>query len=160
MQIGLNKKGIDIEQDYNNIFKYNDNYIKGIKNLINVEVNEIGFLLIFDYERQVILKKNNNKTQGVGYCEKENIAYIIYKDFQLYDNLESKDPITNITSIDLDNTLVFKEIKIPALDIFKNNYMDLCRSMISENNTPCISIEEEEKEQIIKYINRKYKSPS
>ena len=158
VQIGLNKKGIDIEQDYNNIFKYNDNYIKGIKNLINVEVNEIGFLLIFDYERQVILKKNNNKTQGVGYCEKENIAYIIYKDFQLYDNLESKDPITNITSIDLDNTLVFGEIKIPALDIFKNNYMDLCRSMISENNTPCISIEEEEKEQIIKYINRKYKS--
>ena len=36
--------------------------------------------------------------------------------------------------------------------------MDLCEAMISENNTPCIPIEEEEKENIIEYINKKYES--
>ena len=36
--------------------------------------------------------------------------------------------------------------------------MDLCRTLISENNIPCISIEEQQKEIIIKYINEKYNS--
>ena len=36
--------------------------------------------------------------------------------------------------------------------------MDLCRNMISEKNTPCIPIEDEEKDSITKYINKKYKS--
>ena len=36
--------------------------------------------------------------------------------------------------------------------------MDLCEEMIFENNTPCIRIEEEEKENIIEYINEKYES--
>ena len=155
VQIGINKTRKDIEKYYNNLVKKNEDYIKGIKNLINININEIGFLLIFDYERQVFLKNKGCKTQGVGYCDKNKIAYLIYKDFQLYDNLDSQDPIT---SINVENTLVFDEIKIPALDIFKNNYMDLCESMISENNTPCISIEEEEKKKIIKYINKKYES--
>ena len=155
VQIGINKTRKDIEKYYNNLIKKNEDYIKGIKNLINININEIGFLLIFDYERQVFLKNKGCKTQGVGYCDKNKIAYLIYKDFQLYDNLDSQNPIT---SINVENTLVFEEIKIPTLDIFKNGYMDLCEAMISENNTPCIPIEEEEKENIIEYINKKYES--
>ena len=154
IQIGLNKTRYDIEQYYNNLVKYNDNYIQGIKNLLNIEINEIGFLLIFDYEKQVLFKKSN-KTQGVGYCNENKIAYLIYKNFELYENLDSKEPIV---SINLDNALVFSEIKISTIDIFKNSYMDLCRNMISEKNSPCIPIEEEEKDSIIKYINSKYKN--
>ena len=155
VQIGLNKTRKEIEEYYNNLVKKYDDYKKGIKNLVNINIDEIGFLLIFDYERQAFINKKGSKTQGIGYCDKNKIAYLIYKDFQLYDNLESQEPIT---SINVENTLVFDEIKIPALDIFKNSYMDLCESMISENNTPCIKIEEEEKEKIIKYINKKYES--
>ena len=155
VQIGLNKTRKEIEEYYNNLVKKYDDYKKGIKNLVNINIDEIGFLLIFDYERQAFINKKGSKTQGIGYCDKNKIAYLIYKDFQLYDNLDSQVPIT---SINIENTLVFDEIKIPALDIFKNNYMDLCESMISENNTPCISIEEEEKKKIIKYINKKYES--
>ena len=155
IQIGLNKIRNEIEEYYNNLVKKYDDYIKGIKKLVNININDIGFLLIFDYERQAFIRKKGSKTQGVDYCDKNKIAYLIYKDFQLYDNIESQEPIT---SINVENTLVFDEIKIPALDIFKNSYMDLCESMISENNTPCIKIEEEEKEKIIKYINKKYES--
>ena len=155
VQIGLNKTRLEIEEYYNNLVKNSKDYIIGIKDLINIDIKEIGFLLIFDYEKQAILRKKGCKTQGVGYCDDNNIAYLIYKDFQLYDNLDSAFPIT---SINLDNTLVFEEIEIPTLDIFKNAYMDSCKAMISENNTPKITIEKEEKEKIIEYINKKYES--
>ena len=73
IKIGLNKNKYDIEKYYNNLIKYHDDYIKGIKNLLNIEINEIGFLIIFDNDKQILFKKYN-KTQRIGYCNENKIA--------------------------------------------------------------------------------------
>lgn len=156
VQIGLSKKGNDIVKYFNNLAKYHIDYKKGIKKLIGVKINQIGFLLIFDYEKQLSLIQENSKSQGIEFCKENNIAYLIYKNFKLYHYLDSEDPITSINSIDFNNSLILDEIRISSIDIFKNNYIDLCEKMISEQYIPYILLVEEEKNEIIKCINKEY----
>lgn len=156
VQIGLSKNGNDIVKYFNNLAKYYIDYKKGIKKLIGVKINQIGFLLIFDYEKQLSLIQENSKSQGIEFCKENNIAYLIYKNFKLYHYLDSEDPITSINSIDFNNSLILDEIRISSIDIFKNNYIDLCEKMISEQYIPYILLVEEEKNEIIKCINKEY----
>ena len=74
-----------------------------------------------------------------------------YKNFQLFEDLDSIFPIT---SINVEKCSVSDEITIPLMDAFKNEYMNMCQKMISEQHIPCISIEEDEKIKIIEYINK------
>ena len=56
IQIGLNKTGIERNAYLNNLTKYSEQYVNGIKKLLKLEKEKqeinIGFLLIFDYEHQ------------------------------------------------------------------------------------------------------------
>ena len=156
VQIGLSKNGNDIVKYFNNLAKYYIDYKKGIKKLIGVKINQIGFLLIFDYEKQLSLIQENSKSQGIEFCKENNIAYLIYKNLKLYHYLDSEDPITSINSIDFNNSLILDEIRISSIDILKNKYIDLCEKMISEQYIPYILLVEEEKNEIIKCINKEY----
>ena len=156
IQIGLSKKGFEIVKYFNNLSKFYIDYKKGIKKLIGVNINQIGFLLIFEYGKQIILKNENSKSQGTEFCKENNITYLIYKDFKLYPDLDSQNSITSINSININNTLILDEIGTPAIDIFKNNYIDMCEKMISEKYEPCISLDKDEKNKIIECINKKY----
>ena len=158
IQIGLSKKGSEIVKYFNNLSKFCINYKKGIKKLIGVNINRIGFLLIFDYGKQLFLKNENSKSQGTEFCKEYNIAYLIYKDFKLYPDLDSQNSIASINSININSTLILDEIRTPAIDIFKNNYIDMCQKMISEKYEPYISLDEDEKNKIIECINKKYKA--
>lgn len=156
IQIGLSKKGFEIVKYFNNLSKFYIDYKKGIKKLIGVNINQIGFLLIFEYGKQIILKNENSKSQGTEFCKENNITYLIYKDFKLYPDLDSQNSITSINSININNTLILDEIGTPAIDIFKNNYIDMCEKMISEKYEPYISLDKDEKNKIIECINKKY----
>ena len=156
IQIGLSKKGFEIVKYFNNLSKFYIDYKKGIKKLIGLNINRIGFLLIFDYGKQIFLKNENSKSQGIQFCKENNITYLIYKDFKLYPDLDSQNSITSINSININNTLILDEIGTPAIDIFKNNYIDMCEKMISEKYEPYISLDKDEKNKIIECINKKY----
>ena len=156
IQIGLSKKGFEIVKYFNNLSKFYIDYKKGIKKLIGVNINQIGFLLIFEYGKQIILKNENSKSQGTEFCKENYITYLIYKDFKLYPDLDSQNSITSINSININNTLILDEIGTPAIDIFKNNYIDMCEKMISEKYEPYISLDKDEKNKIIECINKKY----
>ena len=156
IQIGLSKKGFEIVKYFNNLSKFYIDYKKGIKKLIGVNINQIGFLLIFEYGKQIILKNENSKSQGTEFCKENNITYLIYKDFKLYPDLDSQNSITSINSININNTLILDEIGTPAIYIFKNNYIDMCEKMISEKYEPYISLDKDEKNKIIECINKKY----
>jgi hypothetical protein len=151
IQIGINKTRFEIYNYYNNLIKYNDDYKTGIGNLINEKIEDLGFLLIFDYEKQISLRNNNNKSEGVGLCINDNIAYLIYKDFQLYQDLDSIEPIT---SIDIKKTLIFEEIKIQGIDLLRNKYQEFCQNM--RDMQPYVNIEKTQQNSILTFINRQY----
>ena len=153
IQIGINKDRFEINKYYNNIIKYVQEYKDGIFCLINEKIEDLGFLLIFDYDNQILLKQANNETEGVGYCSKENISYLIYRDFQLFESLDSKMPIT---SLDVDNTLIHEIIKTPGFDLIKNVVMEFLENMSNMNAKPYINIDGDLKKKIINFINIEY----
>ena len=57
---------------------------------------KLGFIVIFDYEKQLKLQNAHINSEGVGYCLNNEIEYLIYKDFQLYEDIESKKPIISL----------------------------------------------------------------
>ena len=151
IQIGINKTRFEIYNYYNNLIKYNDEYKTGIGNLINQKIEDLGFLLIFDYEKQISLRNNNNNSEGVGFCINSNIGYLIYKDFQLYQDLDSKNPIT---SIDIKKTLIYEEIKIQGIDLLRNNYQEFCQNI--GDMQPYVNIEKAQQNIILTFINTQY----
>ena len=157
IQIGLNKKEFEILLYYNNLSKYYIGYKNGIENLINDKIDSLGFLLILDYEKQMDLKNKNNKTDGVACCKRYNIEYLIYKDFQLYNSLDS---VTPINSFQITNNLLLekKEKENNIIDLIKYNFIETCEKIsLKEENVPDILLEDNEKKAIINYINDKYK---
>jgi hypothetical protein len=96
IQIGLSKKEYEINTSLKNLIDNEENYKEGIKNLINHNIDEIGFLLIFDYNHQKTLLEKNNKSDGVGFCDENEIDFLIYKDFNLYKEVNANQPIKSI----------------------------------------------------------------
>ena len=110
-QIGINKTGNQINYYINNLIKNSEKYKLGIENLINNKIDSLGFMLIFDYEYQKKFnQKNNIKSEGIGFCDNNNIDYLIYKDFQLFKTMEDILPIDHI-----EITLRVKKMKIIIL---------------------------------------------
>ena len=108
IQIGLSKKGNDIDIYLRNLIDNEDKYKEGIKTLINHNIDEIGFLLIFDYNHQKTLLDKNNKSEGVGFCEENEIDFLIYKDFNLYKNINDNEPIKSFDVTE--KTLIINDI--------------------------------------------------
>ena len=155
IQIGLSKEGNDINLYLSYLIKYEKKYIEGIGKLINSTIDELGFLLIFEYNKQIELKNKNNKCDGVGFCMKNNIAYFICKDSKLYNDLDSNKPIDKF--IITDEMLLYEKTRLSILETFKYNLINLCNEISFTNNSkPNVNLNEEEKEQIINYINIKY----
>lgn len=162
IQIGLNKTGIEINTYLDNLTKNSNQYIKGIKKLLNIEKEEfpfdIGFMLIFDYAHQKSLVEKNNKTQGVGFCMDNNIDFLIYKDYKLFKNIKDKNPITAFEITD--NTLVFvyeEKEKNLNIDIIREKFEELCETIsLNEDLNPIISLKEKEKAMIINFIKSEF----
>lgn len=165
IQIGLNKTGTDINCYFQNLTRYNDKYIEGIKKLINYEGSELklGFLLIFDFEHQKDLRKNKTKNEGFVFCIKNNIDFLIYKDFKLFKNIDDINPIKSIEVTD--ETLIIyeegeakEEEKKINLKIIKDKFQEICNSIsLNEESNPIFSLTEKEKALILNFINNEYK---
>ena len=153
IKIGINITSYEINKYYNNLIRYRDEYKSGIEFLIKDKIDALGFLLIFDYDKQISLK--NRENDGVGYCSKNKIAYLIYKDFQLFDSLNSEKPVI-VTSIDAKKTIVIKALKFDVLVLLKNSLKENLEKMIDLKLEPYVSIDDSQKKQIIEYINGEY----
>jgi hypothetical protein len=140
IQIGLSKKGKDINIYLKNLTDNEEKYKEGIKTLINHNIDEIGFLLIFNYKHQKDLLDKNIKSEGVGFCDNNKIDFLIYKDFNLFKNVDDKEPIKyfEVTK----KTLIYNEINNEISDISKYN-----------NLKPLYPLNEKEKSLIFNYIN-------
>ena len=146
IQIGLSKKGYEINKYLKNLMKNEKNYKEEIKNLINHNIDEIGFLLIFDYNHQKTLLEKNNKSDGVGFCDENEIDFLIYKDFNLFKNVYDKD---SIKSFDVtEKTLINKYINDNEI----TNEIDV----IKNNSEPLYPLNEIEKSLIFNYIKNDY----
>ena len=152
IQIGVNKSRSEINTYYNNLVKFNNDYIRGINYLVNEKIKELGFLLIFDYDKQILINENSI-SKGYKYCKSVNIAYLIYKNFHLFEDLNSENPITKI---DAKKTLIFEEIISSGLDSFKDDYRESCKNLIKEKREPSIKLFEHEIKNAIEFINKKY----
>ena len=84
IQIGLSKTGKNINDYFNNLCYNEEKYIYGISNFLGHQIDEIGFLLIFEAQHQKELMVGNKKSEGILYCKKMKIDYLIYKDFQRF----------------------------------------------------------------------------
>ena len=159
IQIGLNKTGTEISAYFDNISKYYEEYKEGIEILINYKIDSLGFLLIMDYNSQIKLKQKNNKKEGVGFCLKNNIDFLIYKNFELYKNLEDLQPIKLIKVTK--NTLIYDEEsekqQITIIDEIKTNFSEICKNISEkEKSKPNLVLNENEKKAILDYIKKKY----
>jgi len=153
IQIGLNKDKIEISSYYNNLIKNYENYKDGINYLINEQIEDLGFLLIFDYDRQKILNKKKSNNEGVKYCIDQDIAFLVYKEFQLYNDLDSKEPIN---SINIKESLISDEIEDQFIDLLQFNYNKICHEKASEKKSPIITLNDDEENKIINFINNQY----
>ena len=153
IKIGLSKTDKEINTCYKNIADNYENYRKGIQFLIGNNIDALGFMLIFESETQ---KKRIGKTnEGVGYCLKTNFDFLIYKDFLLYKNLNDSMPINSFKVTN--STLIYEEndrINTP-FDKIKNHFDIYCNNN-SDNDLPCINLENQEKDKLLQYINEKY----
>ena len=153
IQIGISKDNDEIIKYYNNISINYGEYKEGIKHLIQRDIDFLGFMLIFDYDKQKILKEKNIYSEGRGFCLENNIYFLLYKNFKLYEDLDSEDPIT---SINIDKSLVTEEKEIQGIDLFRENYLQKCREMANKNEIPCINIDKPLEKTILDFINNKY----
>jgi hypothetical protein len=148
IQIGLSKKGYEINKYLKYLMKNEKNYKEDIKNLINHNIDKIGFLLIFDYNHQKTLLEKNNKSDGVGFCDENEIDFLIYKDFNLFKNVYDKDPIKSFDVTE--KTLINNYINDNDNEI-TNEIID-----IKNNSEPLYPLNEIEKSLIFNYIKNDY----
>ena len=158
VQIGLNKIGDDINTYLNNLKDNIEKYKDGIKELINQDIDEIGFLLIFEYKHQMALSHTNYQSQGFRFCDNNNLDYLIYKDFNLYKRLDDQQPIKSIqvTAISNDKKNVYSGIekfRDSLFRIFEDN-------ALLQNSNPTLSLKKNEEKIILDYLpkisNEKY----
>ena len=158
IQIGLSKTGFEINPYFANLTHYYNDYKKGIENLIDHQIDSIGFMLIFDYTHQKKLQENNNKSDGFIYCMINNIDFLILKNYKFYKNLEDD---TQINSFKIENrTLLFPEEEKNInsdLDLIKKKFSDICLDMfLFRDKKPIIPISTHIKSKILNYINQQF----
>ena len=158
IQIGLDKTGNEINSYIKNIRDNGKKYISGIGSLINHKIDSLGFLLIFDYNHQKNLQDKNNQSNGVGFCLKYGIDFLIYKNFKLFKSIDDSYPINSIEVTD--KTLVFsygQDKEKPINKKLKIGFAALCKDIaIQENQEPTILLSSKEKSMILNFIKDKY----
>ena len=160
IQIGLSKKGSDINTYLKNLIDNEEEYKEGIKTLINYNIDNIGFLLIFDYNHQKTLLEKNNTSDGVGFCDKNEIDFLIYRDFNLFKNVNDTEPIksfdvTKKTLINNDINDNDNEIN-NEIDSEKNFYKMSTDKLKDNNLEPFYPLSENEKSLILNQIKNDY----
>ena len=162
IQIGLNKKGTEIDIYLKNLTNNEEKYKEGINTLIGHKIDEIGFLLIFEHQHQVEILKANSNSQGVLFCKLNDLDYLIYKDFKLFKEVDDKEPIKSFdvrksTLICMNNEKEKeKEFNINMIiDRFSKIFKDLATR---QDSAPIIPLSEEEKSIILEFIKNKYKT--
>ena len=157
VQIGLSKTGNEITIYVKNLINNNEMYKKGIENLIAHKIDQLGFLLIFEYEHQKKLIENNNTSNGVGFCENNHIDYLIYKNFAFYKKVDDSEPIKSINVIK--NTMIVNNddsLKL-NLDVIRDNFTKLCLSFaLKHKKHPNYPLNENEKKNILEFISNKF----
>ena len=159
IQIGLNKNGIQINKYLKNLKVHYNQYLEGINTLINHKIDALGFMLIFDYEYQKNLKENNNQSEGIGFCIKNNIDFLIYKNYKLVKNLDDNEPINNIQVTE--KTLIFidDQEKVKIIDIIREKFGEICKNIsLSLNLETKFPLNKEEKDLVLEYIKKNFKS--
>ena len=159
IQIGLSKKGKDINNYLKNLIDDEKNYKEGIKTLINHNIDEIGFLLIFNYKHQNDLLEKNNKSDGVGFCEKYDIDFLIYKDFNLFKNVNDIESIKSfeVTKKTLIKNDITDENEITSEIDSKKKFYKLISDISRYNNSePLYPLNEKEKKLFFKHIKNNY----
>ena len=152
IQIGLNKKGNDINNYLKNLIDNEKKYKEGIKTLINHNIDEIGFLLIFDYNHQKTLLEKNNKSDGIGFCDKNEIDFLIYKDFNLFKKVNDIEPIKSFDVTE--KTLIINDINDnESIKSFNKIFGDKSKE---NNSEPLYPLSENEKSLIFNYIKNDY----
>ena len=158
IQIGLNKRGIDINTYLNNLIDNNDNYKKGIETLIGYKIDELGFLLIFEYKHQKALLERKNKTEGVGFCTDNNLDFLIYKNFMLFKEVDDSEPIKSIDVTE--KTLIFEyneETNHLDIDMIRSKFSKICQEIASnQSSDPIIPLNDDEKGLILKSIKTQF----
>ena len=158
IQIGLDKTGNEINSYIKNIGDNGEKYIRGIGDLINHEIDSLGFLLILDYNHQKKLQDKNNQSNGVGFCLKYDIDFLIYNNFKLFKNIDDSEPINSIKVTN--KTLIFsyeQDNDKPINKKIKIGFAALCKDIaIQENHKPIIQLNIKEKTMILNFIKDKY----
>ena len=98
-----------------NLIRYYGKYKEGIQNLINEQIDSIGFMLIFEYIHQKKLKEKNNNSDGFRYCINNNIDFLILKNYQFYKNLDDEIPIK---SFEIENRTLIYQVEEKNIKIF------------------------------------------
>ena len=163
VQIGFNTIREYINSCFQNLTKYYNQYEKGIKKLINYENEEseleLGLLLIFDFEHLKALRENNKKSEALEFCIKNDIDFLIYKDFQLFKNIDDTNPIKSIEVADkiLSNEYEEKEKNI-NLKRIKDKFEEICHTIsLKKISIPILPLSEKEKTMILNFIKNEYK---
>ena len=160
IQIGLNKTGKDINTYFNNLCFYEEEYKKGLSDFIGHQIDEIGFLLIFEdqHQKEVLVSVKNN--EGILYCKSKKIDYLIYKNFQLYKEVNDLSPII---SFDVRENALISGIELPEgyeissiIDSISKVYEDLASNKNNIKLEPKFPIKNKEKSAILNFIKDNY----
>ena len=158
IQIGLTKRGTDINRYLVNLTKNDKNYKNGITKLINCPIESIGFLLIFEYEHQKELIKENKKAEGYVFCKENKIEYLIYKNFQLFKNIDDNEPINSFNV--KKNLLIYEDIEENnnfSMNMVIEGFSKLFRDLSAKNNSKSIKpLSDVEKSKILSFIKKNY----
>ena len=152
IQIGLNKAGNIINIYLKNLIDNDKKYKDGIGTLIGHKIDGLGFLLIFEYEHQKALLKRNNKKEGVPFCINNNIDFLIYKDFNLYKEVNANQPIKSINVTK--KTLIYEDKEENNECVINSK---VCKNIAFQISDPIISLNEEEKKMISDFIANEFK---
>ena len=160
IQIGLNKTGSDINTYLKNLTDNDKKYKDGIGTLIKHKIDGLGLLLIFEYEHQKDLLERNNKTEGVGFCINNNTDFLIYKDFNLYKEVNANQPIKSINVTQ--KTLIYEDYQEnneSVINMIRNNFSKICQNIaLNQISDPIIPLNEEEKKMILDFIVKEFKT--
>jgi len=160
IQIGLNKTGKEINTYFNNLCFYEEEYIKGISEFIGHQIDEIGFLLIFEDQHQKEVLDSNKKNEGILYCKNRKIDYLIYKNFQLFKEVNDSSPII---SFDVRENALIRGTELPKgfeintiIDSISKFFEDLASNQNNIKLEPKFPIEKKEKSAILNFIKNNY----
>ena len=117
-------------------------------------------MLIFENQHQAKLLKENRKTEGVTFCELNSLEYLIYKDFNLFKEVDGNEPIKSFNVSK--RTLIYVENKKENefnINMIINRVSEIFKDLATKQNSdPIIPLMEEEKSIILNFIKNNYKT--